>query len=158
MRISELAERAGVAASTVRYYERIGLVSPPARTAAGYRTYDDDAAARLLFVTRAKRIGLTLDQIAALLPVWDGVHCAVTHEQITQLVAAKRAEVLEHVLELQRFAAQLDEIGESLLETPPPSSCLPDLSCCVPNVPSASVTEMIGMPGRRRPVVDNTSF
>ena len=57
MRISELAERVGVPTSTVRYYERVGLVASPARTASGYRDYDDDAASRLLFVTRAPTSG-----------------------------------------------------------------------------------------------------
>ena len=80
MRISQVADHAGIAPSTVRYYERIGLVPRPGRTPSGYRDYDEDAAARLLFVTRAKRIGLTLEQIAALLPFWDGVHCATTHD------------------------------------------------------------------------------
>ena len=90
MKISELAEQAGVPPSTVRYYERIGLMPSPPRTGSGYRDYDDEAAARLTFVARAKRIGLTLDQIAEVLPIWDGVNCAATHEEITRLVDAKR--------------------------------------------------------------------
>jgi DNA-binding transcriptional MerR regulator len=151
MRISELAGQAGVAASTVRYYERIGLLPSPVRTASGYRAYADDAAARLLFVTRAKRIGLTLEQIAELLAVWDGVHCATAHEQIVQLVAMKRVEVVEQIAELQRFIGQLEEISDTLQKAPPPTTCLPDLSCCVPDTGGAPVTEMIGMPTRRRP-------
>ena len=47
MRISQLADSAGVPTSTVRYYERVGLMVAPARTASGYRDYADDAAARL---------------------------------------------------------------------------------------------------------------
>jgi DNA-binding transcriptional MerR regulator len=69
VRISELADRIGVAPSTVRYYERIGLIPDPPRTPAGYRAYDDGDATRLLFVIRARRIGLTLEQIAEVLPV-----------------------------------------------------------------------------------------
>ena len=46
MRISELAESAGVPASTVRYYERAGLMGLPDRTASGYRDYGEDAAAQ----------------------------------------------------------------------------------------------------------------
>jgi DNA-binding transcriptional MerR regulator len=133
VRISELAEQAGVAPSTVRYYERIGLVPSPPRTPSGYRSYDDTAAGRLLFVTRAKRLGLTLDQIAELLPIWDGVNCGAAHEQITRLVETKRAEILGRIRELERFAEQLDEVRVALDETPPPTTCLPDLSCCLPS-------------------------
>ena len=85
MRISELADRLGVAVSTVRYYERIGLVPGPPRGPSGYRDYDDEAEARLLFVTRAKRIGLTLDEIAEVLPVWGGIHCAATQENYLRM-------------------------------------------------------------------------
>ena len=158
MRISELAEQVGVAASTVRYYERIGLLPRPVRTSSGYRAYDDEAAARLVFVTRAKRMGLTLEQIAELLPVWDGVHCVATHEQITRLVATKRAEVLAQISELQRFVGQLDEIADSLDATPPPEVCRPDLSCCVPSATDAPMTEMIGMPSRRPPTAGPSSI
>jgi DNA-binding transcriptional MerR regulator len=64
VRISELADRVGVPTSTVRYYERIGLLYAPARTGSGYGAYDEDSATRLLFVTRARRLGLSCDQIA----------------------------------------------------------------------------------------------
>ena len=43
--------------STVRYYERIGLLGPPARTGSGYRDYGEDSATLLLFVHRARRMG-----------------------------------------------------------------------------------------------------
>ena len=97
-----------------------------------------------------------MEQISGLLPVWDGVHCAATHEQITELVAKKRAEVLEQIRELQQFAAQLGEISDSLRATPPPSACLPDLSCCVSTASGTGVTELIGMPVKRAAVVDTS--
>ena len=50
LRISQLAERAGVSTSTVRYYERIGLVPMPSRTPSGYRAYEPQAEARLLVI------------------------------------------------------------------------------------------------------------
>ena len=149
MRISEVADQLGVAPSTVRYYERIGLVPSPPRTPSGYRSYDDEAAARLLFVTRAKRIGLTLEQIAEVLPIWDGVNCAATHEEITRLIELKEAEVHERMLELQRFAEELDDVRIALEEAPPPAECLPDLSCCVPEGGDATVTAIAGIPTRR---------
>lgn len=151
MRISELADELGVAPSTVRYYERIGLVPSPPRANSGYRAYDEEAAARLRFVTRAKRIGLTLEQIAEVLPIWDGVNCAATHDEITRLVDTKRAEVLERVRELERFAEQLQEIRVALEEAPPPSACRPDLSCCVPTAGDVTLTAIDGLPTRRTP-------
>ena len=150
MRISELAEQAGIAASTLRYYERIGLMPSPDRTSSGYRDYDDDAVARLMFVSRAKRIGLTLDQIGELLQVWDGVNCATTYERVTELVAEKRTEIGERIRELQQFAAQLDEVGAALDEITPPVTCRPDLSCCLPdtNADAAIVVELLPRPRR----------
>jgi hypothetical protein len=45
--VSALADQAGLSADTVRYYERVGLLPPPARSAAGYRLYDQDTVGRL---------------------------------------------------------------------------------------------------------------
>jgi DNA-binding transcriptional MerR regulator len=148
MRISELADQAGVSVSTVRYYERVGLLAGPPRTESGYRCYDRDAAIRLQFVTRAKRIGFSLEQIAGLLAAWDGVHCATTHEEVRRLVDSKRVEVIESIRELERFVEQLDHVREALARTPPAETCLPDLSCCVPTAPDAAV-DFIAPPVRR---------
>lgn len=147
MRISELADRAGVSVSTVRYYERIGLLPGPPRTDSGYRAYDDAAAIRLQFVTRAKQIGFSLDQIAGLLSAWDGVHCATTHDEVSRLVESKRVEVLDSIRELEHFVEQLDHVSATLARTPPAETCLPDLSCCVPST-DASV-DFIARPVRR---------
>ena len=85
MRISELAHTVGVPVSTVRYYERIGLLAEPARTSSGYREYDDDSATQLLFVTRARKLGLACEQIVELLPIWDGTNCTSTHNELAEL-------------------------------------------------------------------------
>jgi DNA-binding transcriptional MerR regulator len=138
MKISELADQAGVTTSAIRYYERIGLLPTPIRTDSGYRSYDDSAAARLVFVTQSKRLGLTLEQISDLLPIWDGVNCPATHDQISQLVDAKLAEVRERIDELQAFADQLTQVRDSLRVSPPPAACRPDMSCCVPAVDHVS--------------------
>jgi MerR family transcriptional regulator, copper efflux regulator len=148
MRISELADQAGVSVSTVRYYERIGLLAGPPRTDSGYRSYDAAAANRLQFVTRAKRIGFSLDQISGLLSAWDGVHCATTHEEVGRLVESKRVEVVESIRELERFVEQLDHVRETLARTPPAETCLPDLSCCVPATADGAV-EFVDRPVRR---------
>ena len=50
MRIGELAEQAGISTKAIRYYEQIGILTPPARTTSGYRAYDQSALGRLGFV------------------------------------------------------------------------------------------------------------
>lgn len=67
MKIGQLAHRAEVNIDTVRYYERQGLLPPPARLASGYRRYDETDVARLRFVRRAKALGFTLVEIRDLL-------------------------------------------------------------------------------------------
>jgi len=133
VRIAELAERVGVPTSTVRYYERVGLVAQPHRTASGYRDYDEDDASRLLFVARARKMGLTCEQISELLPIWDGVNCAAAQERVGQLIEHKRAEIAERIAELEHFAAQLDAVRVAIEDAPPPPACRTDLSCCVPD-------------------------
>jgi MerR family copper efflux transcriptional regulator len=67
MRIGELAERAGVAPTTVRFYESIGLMQEPERRANGYRAYSDGDLERLRFVRDAQAAGLTLAQTREIL-------------------------------------------------------------------------------------------
>ncbi|UDY34149.1 MerR family transcriptional regulator [Dermatobacter hominis] len=65
--IGRLAEAAGVNVETIRYYERRGLIDQPERSPQGYRHYDDAALWRLSFIRRAKDLGFSLAEIAALL-------------------------------------------------------------------------------------------
>ena len=67
MQIGELAERIGVPTSTLRYYERKGLLEPSYRSEAGYRLYSEEDLERVLLIRRAKRVGLSLSDIRALL-------------------------------------------------------------------------------------------
>ena len=67
MRIGELAERGGVSAKTVRYYEAFGLMDEPDRRVNGYRDYSVDAVARLKFIRDAQAAGLSLTQTREIL-------------------------------------------------------------------------------------------
>ena len=69
--IGEVAKATGTAVETVRYYERIGLLPKPARTAGNYRSYGDPEVARLSFIRRARNIGFSLDQVRTLLSLAD---------------------------------------------------------------------------------------
>lgn len=139
MRISDLAERVRVPVSTVRYYERIGLLALPARTSSGYRDYDDESVTRLLFVSRARSLGLSCEQIADLLIAWGGANCANATNRIVRLIDEKQLEIAARIDELTSFAAELNSVRAGLEASTPPQACRADLSCCVPARPTSTV-------------------
>ncbi len=139
VRISELAGSAGVPTSTVRYYERVGLMALPERTVSGYRDYGDEAAARLLFITRARRMGLSCEQITSLIPIWAGTNCSAARDRVGRLVEEKQAEIVERIAELEQFSAQLDAVRVALDAESTSEACRNDLTCCVPESRGVSV-------------------
>ena len=70
--IGALSGRTGCSIETIRYYERIGLLPAPPRSAGGHRVYDDDHLKRLTFIRRGRALGFTLDQVRGLLGLVDG--------------------------------------------------------------------------------------
>ncbi|HKY52188.1 MAG TPA: MerR family transcriptional regulator [Candidatus Limnocylindria bacterium] len=67
MRVGELARRSGISATTLRYYERMGLLRPAARSVSGYRDYPKESVQQLALIGRAKELGFSLKEIKALL-------------------------------------------------------------------------------------------
>lgn len=65
--IGAMARAAGTKVETVRWYEKLGLIAPPPRTAGNYRAYGSRDLARLTFIRRARDLGFPLDQVRALL-------------------------------------------------------------------------------------------
>src|SRR5215210_4878236 len=68
MRIAEVAARSGFSTATLRYYEQLDLLPSPPRTAAGHRAYGEPVLASLAFISRAKMLGCSLEEIADLMP------------------------------------------------------------------------------------------
>lgn len=67
LKVGELAERAGVGVQTLHYYERLGLLPKPDRSASNYRLYRPDALRRIQFVKKAQALGFTLEEIKEIL-------------------------------------------------------------------------------------------
>ncbi len=63
MLIGELSKQLSLPTHTIRYYEQLGLLDPPQRSEAQYRLYTKSDAERLHFIQKAKRLGLSLDDI-----------------------------------------------------------------------------------------------
>ncbi len=109
MTVSMLAKRAGVAADTVRYYDRAGLLRPVAHTDAGYRLYEEDAADRLRFIKGAQRLDLRLREVAELLAVRDRGACPCGHTQA--LIEHRLGELDAEVARLVGLRAELSRVA-----------------------------------------------
>ena len=130
--ISELAERSGVPVSTLRYYERIGLVEPSCRAENNYREYDETTLDRLAFIARAKRLGMSLDDVATLMEAWFAGECEPLRNRLRTLVTGRLAELRRHMAEDRAFEGQLERIQTRLSNPGPaaaPRHCAPDCGC-----------------------------
>jgi DNA-binding transcriptional MerR regulator len=106
--VSDLGAEVGLSAATVRYYERLGLLPAPERTAAGYRQYPKEAVERLWFIKSAQRVGLRLREIGELLAICDQGLCPCGHSEA--LLRARMAKIDAQVAELQAVRAELARV------------------------------------------------
>jgi len=104
--IGEVAGRAGVPASTLRYYEREGLIAA-ARSDGGQRRYQRDVLRRIAFVRAAQRVGLTLEEIKDALGSLPASRTP-TREDWTRLSRSWRPRLDARIGELQRLRDGLD--------------------------------------------------
>jgi MerR family transcriptional regulator, mercuric resistance operon regulatory protein len=92
--IGDVSEKTQVNIETIRYYERIGLVPAPPRSAGGRRQYDSAGIARLQFIRRARELGFSIDEIRALLAMTDGgAACGDVHALTVRHLKLVRAKI-----------------------------------------------------------------
>lgn len=121
LRRAELARRTGCNLETIRYYEKIGMMPDPPRTAAGHRVYANAHESRLRFILRARELGFSLDEVRGLLHLVDGgtQTCAEVKQRTDahlQDVRAKIADLKRIESVLSRTAAQCS--GDAVPECP----------------------------------------
>ena len=104
--IGKLAESAGVAIDTVRYYERNGLLQPAGRLASGYRRYGEAELKRLRFIRRAKALGFSLEDIRTLLELSAERSVA----KVKRAAQLKLADIEARIAELERVGAGLRKL------------------------------------------------
>ncbi|MEO7725966.1 MAG: MerR family DNA-binding protein [Burkholderiales bacterium] len=119
--IGKVADQGGVNVQTIRYYERRGLLPKPARTAAGYRKYSDDAVRRLRFIRQAQALGFSLIEIEELLSL--RMQPGTTCGDIRQHARQKMAAVDNKITELQRIKDALCALAMACQGKGPTSEC-----------------------------------
>ena len=132
-KIKDVAERSGFTAATLRYYEEIGLLPEATRTPAGYRLYDDHTLDRLAFISRAKQLGCTLDEIADLTVAWDGGRCGPVQDRLRDVVADKLATAQLQIIELTTLTSELQRAATTLEMHRPDGPCDDNCGCIADN-------------------------
>ena len=105
----ELAKRAGCHLETVRYYEKIGLLPPPARSEGGHRLYKIDDQRRLRFILRGRELGFSIDELRSLLSLVDSK--AYTCGEIHDLTISHLGSVRQKIADLKRLERTLAQIS-----------------------------------------------
>ena len=107
MQIGTVADRSGVSAKAIRYYESIGLIRAASRSHSGYRIYGEHDLRTLHFIQRARSLGFTVAEVGALLALWrdTGRHSA----QVKALAG-------RHVEDIDRKIAELGGLRDTLTD------------------------------------------
>jgi MerR family mercuric resistance operon transcriptional regulator len=104
--IAGLAKAAEVNVETIRFYQRKCLLSEPVRPLGGIRRYDNQDVSRVRFINSAQRIGFRLDEIAQLLRLDDGTHCAEARE----IAEHKLVDVRLRLVDLHNIESSLSDL------------------------------------------------
>ncbi len=105
MNIGEAANATGVSAKMIRYYESISLIKLGVRTEAGYRTYGTNDLHTLRFIKRARKLGFSLEQIRALLSLW---------QDTSRASKDVKAIAMDHVADLDKRIQEMTEMRDTL--------------------------------------------
>jgi Cu(I)-responsive transcriptional regulator len=135
MTIGQVAREAGIGVETIRYYEREGLLDPPARRPSGYRQYAADVVARLRFIRQAQRLGFTLREIRELLEL--RLDPRAKRAQVRLRAKAKLADIDQRIEELRRMKQALTPLikacdGIGTLDGCPILAAIDSAGCSAP--------------------------
>lgn len=128
MKIGKIAKVTGLTVKSIRYYELLQLLPKTPRTESGYRMYSEDAVERLRFIKKAKRLGLSLDEIRDILALHEHQQAPCVH--VMALLDRKVADVDGIIEDLQSFRQDLISLREESakqLENLPEGSAICDI-------------------------------
>ena len=105
----ELANRSGCNIETIRYYEKIGLLKPPERTASGHRLYSRDDQARLGFILRGRDLGFSIGELKSLLTLVDSHDYSCG--EVLELTDGHLASVRQKIIDLKKLERTLADVS-----------------------------------------------
>jgi DNA-binding transcriptional MerR regulator len=126
MRIGTLARQAGVSPAAIRFYERSGVLPEPARTAAGYRDYDEHATDLLQFIRAGQAVGLTLAELAEVIAFRQRGHVPCAH--VIDLITTRADRVNDQISRLRHLQQDLQTLAHRA-ERLDPADCPPETVC-----------------------------
>lgn len=147
MRIGELADRVGVPADTVRFYEREGWLPRPPRQDNGYREYAEADVEHLRLLIDLRRLELPLDEAARLASYCHSGHCADTSAELPGLIAARRADLAKRMERLRDLDTRLGDLERHVVEARPARRPLTVLAGPAPCCDAASAVTGIAEGG-----------
>jgi len=119
--IGQLADGAGVKRSTIRYYQRVGLLKPTSRSPRGYRYYDRACLCRLRFIRAAQSIGFSLDDIRTLLRLREQERPSC--DNVQSLIEHRLGDVIRQLNDLQHVREVLEQAREQCLQSADQDRC-----------------------------------
>ncbi len=131
--IGETAQRTGVNAKTIRYYESIGLLPRPTRQPNGYRRYSVADINRLILLRRIRLLGVSLADAKPLLDDTPDARCIEVQQELVKLVHERLTTLDQEIAQLRAFRAELETYQQALEECHPDetasfSACM-DMRC-----------------------------
>ena len=120
MKIGELAKATGHTTRTIRFYEAQRLLPDPPRTMSRYRVYGPEDVTRLDFIRKAKRLGLSLDEIRGILQLHDRQEPTCRH--VRGLLDQKLAQIDQAIADLTEFRSEMSGLrdrGEAVEDCKP---------------------------------------
>ncbi len=126
MLIGEVTQRSCIPAKTLRYYEEAGLLDPPARTASGYRDYDEDVFDRLTFIRSAQSVGLSLGEIRGVVALRDQGETPCGH--VLELLRNRATQIDRIIRQLRALKLELNRLVHRARNLDP-ADCDPNRVC-----------------------------